>query len=470
MLVLAAAAPARAAQATAGSDPLAFLSLDASARAASLGGAHAAAAEGSDALGYNPAGLALTRRHELSLMHEQLFASTARERVALALRQGFGVSADYVDYGKFERTTISRPDGGIGKFSARDAAAAAGWGFLIGDFAVGGAGKYIRSENDRIVAQTFAFDAGAIYRLPADRGIRFGAAIQNAGGAVKFQADREALPLTARGGVSIEFPALARRNLFAFDVVKTGRDRMRFNAGLETAGAVSGRIGWTTRNDAGIGLTAGVGFRGPDWSFDYALAPYGDLGLTHRLTLILRWGEERAPDRGQKFMSAYDEPVVERRLPPERKVRELPEAKPALPAGLAAPAVSPADRLLEDARMQTATGQYALASRSLDEAGSMLDVRDRRRVLLKTREGDLYHARKFYDDAAAAYEEAITMASRLSLSDSTVAAAYTGLGRCRWATGDKDAAARALRKAIDVEPTETRRLMLERYEGRSVEP
>jgi len=43
------------------------------------------------------------------------------------------------------------------------------------------------------------------------------------------------------------------------------------------------------------GLTSGVGFRLGDLTMDYAFVPYGDLGLTHRISLSFKLGSIFSP-------------------------------------------------------------------------------------------------------------------------------------------------------------------------------
>jgi hypothetical protein len=52
------------------------------------------------------------------------------------------------------------------------------------------------------------------------------------------------------------------------------------------------RLGFGTRNDAGPGITAGVGWALRDFDLDYAFVPYGDLGVSHRLSVTWRFGED----------------------------------------------------------------------------------------------------------------------------------------------------------------------------------
>ncbi|MFA6318951.1 MAG: PorV/PorQ family protein, partial [Elusimicrobiota bacterium] len=260
---------------TAGTDPFDFLLLDANARAVALGGAYTALADDSNALLYNPAGLGLVRRYEATFMHNQYVDSVSQEYLSLALPQGFGLSFNYLDYGSLTRATISRKDGSLGSFSASDLAASLGYGIrLYRGLSLGLAAKYLRESIYRYEGHGAAFDVGAMYMLQEDPRISFGIAIQNMGTPVRFQGEREQLPLTLRAGAGLGFSLLGFENTLAAEMSKRRLEDPAIGVGMESvvAGMFPVRVGYTTRNDADIGLTGGVGWRYRDLSVDYAIA------------------------------------------------------------------------------------------------------------------------------------------------------------------------------------------------------
>lgn len=287
LLVVLLALPARAG--SPGAEAFDFLLFDGGARASAMGGAYTALAADPDAAFYNPAGYGLVRRHEAVLMHNEHVEGLRQEYVGLALRQGIGFHLNYLSYGDdIQRTTISQPDG-AGTFGAHDVALGAGYGRSFGPLAVGAAAKYLSQSIDDVAARGWAADAGVLYRHPS--GLRLGAALLNAGPEVRFQHAKEKLPTVGRAGAAYTL----RDVTLALDVSKTRTDEPRAGVGVETVllKALALRAGWTTRRDAGIGVSAGLGWRASGWSVDYAFAALGDAGLTHRLSLSLRWGEEK---------------------------------------------------------------------------------------------------------------------------------------------------------------------------------
>lgn len=278
-----------------------FLTLGAGARAAAMGGAQTAATEGPFSLAWNPAGLAVRRSVQLDVMHADWFESANYNVVAAGLPLGesaaLGIAFQQYSVGDLTR----RDNAGFedGTFGPEDTSAALSWaarterGYLLGV-----SGKMIRSE---IVdsAGTYAIDAGAM--TPETNGHRFGAAITNLGGRLKYDSREENLPLVIAVGGQQKF----RRALLSADL-KFPRSNDPFLAvgaesGLDLGGGWQGvgRLGYNTRagTEAGgvTGLAFGMGL-GSGWlAVDYAFAPFGDLGSVHLISLSIRGGERAAP-------------------------------------------------------------------------------------------------------------------------------------------------------------------------------
>ncbi|MDE2293015.1 MAG: PorV/PorQ family protein [Elusimicrobia bacterium] len=290
------AAPAMAAQTVAGAESFDFLNLDANARAVALGGAYTALATDSNALLYNPAGLARVDRQEATFMHNQYLQDAAQEYLAWASKQGFGASLNYLDFGSADRTTYGQPDGTGSRVGMSDLALSGGYGRAFGALAVGGGLKVIHESIDNVSATGAALDAGVLYTAPQLAGLRLGASIVNMGPAVKFDVAKEKLPTELRAGAAYSRDLLGAKDTLAFDLSKQLTDKVRLGIGGETVigRMMALRMGFTTRNDAGIGITAGVGWVWRDLNIDYAIVPFGDLGLAHRLSLTFRWGAPRS--------------------------------------------------------------------------------------------------------------------------------------------------------------------------------
>lgn len=297
-LVLAFALPVRA-RAAGGAESLDFLLMDTHARAVGLGGAYTALAADANALHYNPAGLGGLKQSEATFMHNKYVQGLSQEHLAFASAQGWSVNVDYLSFGSIERTTFADKSGTGAKFGINDLSVGAGYGrTLFDNFSVGGGVKILREQVDNVTASGFALDGGVLYGVPQVKGLSLGLALQNIGPEMKFQKTKEKLPLNARAGAAYAFPALGAMHTVALDVSKARTDKMRLGFGAESilGKAIAVRVGYTTVNEAGMGMTAGVGWIVNNAaSIDYAIVPFDDLGIAHRISLSYRWGE---PDHG----------------------------------------------------------------------------------------------------------------------------------------------------------------------------
>lgn len=286
------AAPAFAA-ATGGGEPLNFLLLDGNARAVALGGAYTALATDANALLYNPAGLARISRDEATFMHNSYFTGVYQEYAAYASPKGWGANLNYLNSGSVANTSVSNPDGSGGSSDLTDLAFTGGYGRKLGEsLSVGGSLKYVRESIAGVTGTAFALDAGAMFAVSQVPGLTLGGSILNLGPTVKFQAANENLPLNIRGGAAYIFDVMGQKSTFAFDVSKERSSSLVVAFGMETvlAKVLPIRLGFTTNNDAGPGITTGVGYIYNGLAFDYAFVPLGDLGNAHRMSVTWRWG------------------------------------------------------------------------------------------------------------------------------------------------------------------------------------
>ena len=291
VLLLTLAAGARAS--APGQEPFNFLFLDAGARPAAMGGAYTALADDSNALLYNPGALGMEKRTEATFMYNEYVQTISQEYVGFAARNGFGFNLNSLDFGSVPRTTYNSPAGAGDSTGLDDLAVTAGYGHKILDsLSAGVAVKYIRESIDASSARAFALDAGILYKAPFAQGLSLGAAVQNVGEPVTFVTSKEYLPLNVRAGAGYDFKILGRDNTVSLDLTKERSQAVLVAVGLESRmiDVLPLRLGFSTSNDAGPGITAGFGYVFGRGSFDYAIAPYGDLGLTNRISVTWRFG------------------------------------------------------------------------------------------------------------------------------------------------------------------------------------
>ena len=244
-------------------------------------------------LAYNPTGLTTLDAPRASFMHTAHFLDTAREHVAVAL-PGLGITIDSLSYGSLRRRTLSNPDGaGLGTFSPSALSAAVGFAFPVTDAAsIGAAVRHTRETIDGTTGAAFSADVGGQAVLSEDPLLRAGLAVQNAGPPTRFDSATEKLPLNVRWGLAAGFGLLDHPFVLLADANHDDEGRLVMQAGLTTpvSELVTLRVGYNGRNDAGLGLTAGFGVAWGKLSMDYAVAPYGALGLAHQLSLGYAFG------------------------------------------------------------------------------------------------------------------------------------------------------------------------------------
>ena len=293
LLLLICASTARAGYA--GAEPFSFLLLDSNARGVALGGAYTALASDANALQYNPAGLGKVTRPQATFMHNQYFQDITQDYLAWASPSGWGAMASYLDFGGATETTISNPTGSaaLGDTNLTALVGAVGYGRnLGGNFSMGAGVKFIKETVAGTSGHGLAMDFGALY---ARGGLRLGASIQNIGQSVRFQQDSEAMPLNLRGGAAYGFSFKALPVILAMDLSKTAHDAAALSAGAEVVVAKKFpvRLGYNGNSDDGSGIAAGMGYVFMNMNFDYAFAPFKDLGATHRFSVTYMWGEPR---------------------------------------------------------------------------------------------------------------------------------------------------------------------------------
>ncbi|MDE2491033.1 MAG: PorV/PorQ family protein [Elusimicrobia bacterium] len=293
-VVVLAATPLRAAETAA------FLNIGVGARYLAQGGAGTALADDASALYWNPAGLAALDKREATASHAELSQSVRDDFLAYAQPTNLGTfaaGATYLSQSAIEgRDALGHPTGG---YQASDAALSLGWGrkTALGD--LGATVKYVQSHIGSAQAETVAADAGArrdLGKLGSGH-VLLGAALRNLGPGMKYDVQRNDLPLRLAFGAAYALPGghsftaewtnspRGAGNDFGVGGEYQALDGVFLRAGWTTQSAITGGTGF----DAARGLTLGVGLGHGAWRLDYAAVPMGELGSTHRFTLSARW-------------------------------------------------------------------------------------------------------------------------------------------------------------------------------------
>jgi hypothetical protein len=271
------------AQGDAATEGALFLVLPVGARAVGMGQAVVAAVDGSEAVWWNPAGLARQQKREIAIHHSQPFSETTGDALSLVVPSSLlgvlALSVNIIDYGSTEIRDINERPGGT--ITPRNFAYAASYATAVGSRL--NAGVTYKVVQFRVScslgcppglganATSSAIDVGAQYDLRGLVPLQVGFALRNVGPSlqVKDNPQRDPLPARAQLGVRWRAGPLERRAPeteigITGDVLASVRDRTTgWSAGIDATWRkrASLRAGYVLdRSEAG-GPAVGFGLR-----------------------------------------------------------------------------------------------------------------------------------------------------------------------------------------------------------------
>jgi hypothetical protein len=275
-----------------------------------MGGAYVAVADDPNALLWNPAGLANVTAPEAGALYAAYVAQTSFQVLGYAQPMGplgtIAGAASFLDYGSLTRTVASSDGlyaGTAGKVWAADGFATGGWGRRVANWGsaagvldAGAAVKVVVQHPGPTSRLAVGGSAGVLWHPPVS-GLTAGLVADNVGAMTDGSG---LMPATWRAGAGWDVPVSGSlRTLWAADAAVTADAGTQGHAGLEctVAELVALRVGWSAGAAAG-GITFGLGAFVPSaWTgapvtirIDYAGAAMDELGLTHRVQVLVRWG------------------------------------------------------------------------------------------------------------------------------------------------------------------------------------
>ena len=172
------------------------------ARQLGMGGTGVAGVSSSDALYWNPAGLAKVDRNELQLFHMTLFMDTRYDYPTLSLG-AFGLGIGDLSSGNFDRIDDFVNDG---TFSSRQDIFLVGYGFpLFKNLYTGMSVKGVYYDIAGYRDSGFGFDFGMIYNNALMDGLSIGLRGGDIGGpTIKLNTVEQRYPYTIRGGLAYD--------------------------------------------------------------------------------------------------------------------------------------------------------------------------------------------------------------------------------------------------------------------------
>lgn len=275
-----------------GSTGAQFLKLGAGARAISLAEAYTAIAGDATAVHYNPAGLTGVSGREVTGMYAMHIAGIKYGFIGYAqeredLKGGLGVGLLMVRSGEIKGYTNG--GGSAEDFDASSYALTLAYGReLRKDLSLGTSLKIITSRiEDEKANPSVGIDLGAIYR-PKDN-LQLGLKLQNLLALkMKFIKEKESLPVSLNLGAAYFLPQTFKDGQLTFllDLKIPNDNDIAVSIGAEYLfrKRFAARVGYRSDIDEGPGISAGLGLRHKNYTFDYAFLPYGDLDNAHRMS------------------------------------------------------------------------------------------------------------------------------------------------------------------------------------------
>lgn len=274
-----------------------FLKMGAGARAAGMADAFSAVADDVTAGYWNPAGLQQISSPEMSVMQNNSLVETQYQYAGAALpmgRSAIGLSLFSMNYGSIDRYSAS--DAKDGSFSAGSMAGSLTLSSQLREgLNFGISTKYIQEKIENESATGFAADIGLLMKTGA---ARWSATVQHLGPQMKFIQEKSSLPLTFRLGSSAT--VMNKSLTVALDAIKPNDSALSIAGGVEykPVSMITFRGGYklqtsnSVKADNSTGLTAGLGVNVGAFILDYAFVPFGDLGNTHRFSLLVKFHQK----------------------------------------------------------------------------------------------------------------------------------------------------------------------------------
>ncbi len=176
-----------------GTTAASFLEIGIGARGTSMGNAYVAVVDDVHSLYWNPGGLALMEKSEVSFIQTNWLAGIEFNNVSAAFPMGnlgtFGFALTSIDVGEMDVTTVDKPDGTGERFGASDLSATLGWGRKFTDrFSFGANVKYIEQRIWHMKASSVAVDLGTTFKTQF-KDMKIGMSVSNFGNKMQLKGD-----------------------------------------------------------------------------------------------------------------------------------------------------------------------------------------------------------------------------------------------------------------------------------------
>jgi len=298
--------------ASSGTEGAAFLDIPVGAGPAAMGSAYTSLSNDAYAATYNPAGLGTLESTQFSGQHLSYLDTLHYEYLSFAVPlprrrsctsdsdcpgSGLGGSIQYLGSGDING--MDDQGNATGSFSNYYASYNMSYGRTLGDkLTLGVTGKLITAKLDDVSAHAYAIDLGSMYKL--QHNVNLAATLTNLGSKLNFLNSGDSLPLAFHLAAAYQ---PSSHWLVTSEVVypKTGLASFHLGGEYRPLEMLSLRAGYRTDTlkelSAIAGISAGLGLNVWGQELSYAYLPYGDLGNTHYISLLMKFGEAEKAKR-----------------------------------------------------------------------------------------------------------------------------------------------------------------------------
>jgi len=189
--------------------------------------------------------------------------------------------------------TVQNPAGGYlqdGEFTAHSGFGALSYAYAMNrNSHLGVTTKFLIESIDENSAYTFAWDFG--YEVLAGD-FSAGLSLSHLGLAMKYGDENFALPVSLQAGGALSLLGNKLRNYASVEIQSDNIPVVRLGVAYRMHSALRVRAGYRfgQNESAWDGISAGLGLVWNNAALDYSLAPAALLGVSHRISLSLRFG------------------------------------------------------------------------------------------------------------------------------------------------------------------------------------
>jgi len=309
-----------------------FLKIGIGPRAAGMGEAQVAICNDVTSVFWNPAGLVRIESQEASFVYSVWFEGIKMQYFGYAYPHPtlgtFAGSINYLSMGKIQGY---RADGvKTGEVGAYDLLGVLSYARELPYYGINGGInlKLIQQKLEEESSFAFGIDIGVMgplgrwFKVKELEDLTCGINLQNLGSNVKFQKEEGSLPLNLKFGVGIKKEVLGDPLTIAIDGNLPNDNDFYVSLGIEywVRDLIGLRVGYKSGQELGDGLSFGGGIKVNIFQLDYALVHCGELGYTHRIGIVTRFGKEanailteRAFKKGMEYYNGgkYPEAILE---------------------------------------------------------------------------------------------------------------------------------------------------------------